>query len=400
MRNAIVAKPMTRQENGQMALSEQIRALASVEKSDADFVSCYLNLSDGLPACEAFIAQRAAEIRAQLPGAVRLDFECAVETISSRLRDLWAADVTARSDGVALFARGIGPNQQLSVVRVHRKLEPSFTLYPIPDLVQLATLDRNERVFTLVLGRRGELRVLDIQGDAVSSRAWVSYRVDRRSSGARSEIVLPERRFHVLRRTLAGDSSTPLVIAGDGNCLDDLTAALPARVAGRLRDVLRVPVQLDQQEAIAYIRRRVGRCLDRQGREVADRLLLILREDGLAVAGPVASFEALRAGAVEALVLEARDAEIETWRCADCGARRNEEADIPNCDLCGDAGMQAWRGHAELVRLAYREDVPLFFVSSARLRDLGGAGCLLQQPVEIEVMPRPVVGARALDLAA
>ena len=400
MRHAIVPRPTVRRGTGQAALDDQIRAVAAIDASDTDFISCYLDLSAGRAACEDFVARRAAEVRATLQDTVRLDFECAVESIHEAMQALWGSGVGPQTGSVALFARGIGADQELRVIRVGEALEPRLLFNRIPDLVPLARLDRKQQAFTLVLGRRGGLQLLDIQGDRVTPRAWAAYRRARDKPGTHSEIVLPERGFQVMRRMLSRDSSTPLVIAGDANCLDELTSALPARAAGRLGDVLRVPVHLDQQEAIEHVRQRLGRHLDRKDREITDRLLRTVRECGLAVVGPVAAFEALRAGAAETLVLDAGQAPATAWRCEDCGALQTDTSGVDTCDACGGSWTQGGWAQAELVRLAYRGGVPVRFAASAELRDLGGAGCLLREPVEIEIVPRPVAEARALDLVA
>lgn len=386
MQHAMAPKRAMGHDTGQTALKDKIDALAAVDASDSDFVSCYLDLTAGLQACEAFVIRRAAEVRATLEGAVRLDFECAVEAIHHALHEIWKRGVGPKPGSVALFARGVGAEQTLSVIRVGEALEPRLLFYPLPDLVPLARRDHRSRAFTLLLGRRGGLQRLDVQGDVVTPRAWTSYRVNRGSPAAGDEALLPKHRAHLLRRVLAGDPSKPLVIAGDGHCLDELTAGLPARAASRLLDVARIPAHLDQQAAIEHVRTRVGRHLERLDREIGDRLIRTVQRQGLAVAGAVASLEALRAGAAEALVLEEEQSSIES---------------PSSIDGSGDgSGTQEWHAPVELVRLAYRQDVPIVFVASAELRDLGGAGCLLRQPIEIEILPRPASGAQDLDLVA
>lgn len=381
-------------------LGSQLRLLATIEPSDADFISCYLNLSDGQAACEALLQRRAEEIRHGLEGVVRVDFEHALEMVSAELAQIWRGSDADRCPAVALFARGLAGGQSLSVVRLDVPVEPAVVFYRVPELTPLALAGGEQPPFTLVLARQGSLQVLDVQGAKVTPRAWSTFRENPRAATARGEILLPQRRFQMLRRALIGPSATPLVVAGDGPMLDEVTAALPARATGRLRDVMRIPSHLSQAAAIERIRRRFSQRLRLQDHQLAARLVRAVRSRGLAVAGPMACREALRADAVEALMI-AQDHRFSTiWGCDACEALTVSEQPPATCDRCDCASPYRWRVVTELVRLACQQGVAVIRTSDDQVSYLGGVGCLLREPVETAAMPCPDQARQTLELVA
>jgi hypothetical protein len=329
-------------------------------------------------------------------GVVRLDLEQAVETTRGALAALW--DEERIPSGVAIFARGLAGGQYLAVVRLPEPVRPSLSFYAVPDLTQILSARRCEAPFTLILARRGGLQVLDVQGSEVVPRAWAALRPVAR--GSMQTDAQSRERFRVLRRALAGANEAPLVVAGDGNCLDDLTAALPARAVGRLSDVMRVPATLDQEAAVRFVQQRLAQRSDLQHQQAATRLLRAIRSGGLGVAGPVASYEALRADAVETLVIDPQHDFPGVRQCGDCGKLQAAGATASHCSRCDGGRLADWAVAAELVRLALQRDIPVVATQSEDVRYLGGVGCLLREPFEVKVMPQSAVERPVLDLVA
>jgi len=396
MPHASAPNRVASQPPSQSVLRDETHRLAVVEASDADFLSTYLNPQDGRSATLAWFEQRVARLRESCHGVVRLDLEQAVEMTRAAIWALWDEDPVPR--GVAIFARGLAGGQYLSVVPLSGAVRPGMSFYAVPDLTQLVPGQSSDGPFTLVLARRGGLQVLDVQGAEAVSRAWAAYRPAARDAYDGGKPATGPSR--VLRRALAGAGETPLVVAGDGNCLDEITSALPARAVGRLSDVTRVPPALDQEAAVNFVRQRFAQRSGLQHQQAATRLMRAIRSGGLGVAGAIASYAALRADAVETLVIDTQHDFPGIRQCADCGTLQAAGDQASSCSRCGGERLADWAVAIEMVRLASQRGVPVVITQSEDVRYLGGVGCLLREPFEVEVMPYPAVERPALDLVA
>lgn len=399
MQHAIVPKRPASPESTQLGFEEKLHRLANVEPNDADFLSCYLDLQVGRSACHSFLEAQAKLLRSHCDGIVRLDLEQALDMARVTIDTLFDGG-RQKSKSAAVFLRGLDADCHLTVLPLDKPVEPKVSFYRVPDLTQVWIDYQRAVEFTLVLARKGGIQVLDIQDENVTSRGWASYRVDRRQSGS-NEITIPQRRFQMLRRSLAGQGEKPIVIAGEGNCLDALTTALPARALKRLRDVTRVPSSLDSQMAVEFVRRRMVNRRDLSNQQAAARLVRTVESSGLAVTGPTACHEALRTGAAEMMVMVQPLSFEPVIECADCGALQGGEVLSAACDACGGSVQHSWDAAIELVRLACREGIPVIGAADDALQSLGGVACLLREPVEIQVMPYPTAKEPAvLDLVA
>jgi len=125
-----------------------------------------------------------------------------------------------------------------------------------------------------------------------------------------------------------------------------------------------------------------------------------IRSGGLGVAGAIASYAALRADAVETLVIDTQHDFPGIRQCADCGTLQAAGDQASSCSRCGGERLADWAVAIEMVRLASQRGVPVVITQSEDVRYLGGVGCLLREPFEVEVMPYPAVERPALDLVA
>ena len=378
-------------------LNEQIRLLASVDASDAAFLSCYLDLRDGVAACERFLEQRASAIRGALKGSALADFESALGMIRLQLR----RQTHPEAQGLAIFARSLAGGSFLSGVPMDVPLNNGLTLYPVPDLSALLAAVDDEANCTLALVRNGAIQVVDLEGQRATPRAWATFAsaTGACNPGEGGAAVIPDHRLQIVRRALVSGNAAPLVIAGDAACLKDVVEWLPGRVAGRLTGVIDVPRSLNQQDAVRFVTRRLAD--DRRGSAqlLLGRLLRVLRSGTLALAGIRAVFEALRAGNAETLVIASGPAPASGWACDHCGCVEACAAAPDRCPACGSHATAEWRPLAELLRLACQQGVRIVFADSDRLRYLGGVACMLKQPAEMQVMPEPTL-PRQLDLVA
>ena len=387
-----VPRPAPRNE-----LGEQLRLLASVDAGDAAFLSCYLDLRDGVAACEQFLERRASAIRRTLAGSALEDFESALGMIRLHLRRPTDPD----AQGLAIFARSLAGGSFLSGVPLDVPMTNGLTLYRVPDLAPLLTAVDDEARCTLALARNGAIQVIDLEGDRATPRAWAAFASTTvaRDPGKDAAAVIPDHRLQIVRRALATGNHAPLVLAGDAACLKDVVEWLPGRVAGRLTGIIDVPLSLNQQDAVRFVTRRLADDRRESAQCLLGRLVRALRCGGLALAGSRAVFEALRAGTAETLVVASGPAPESGWACDHCGTIEPCAAVPDRCSGCGSCGTAEWRPLTEVLRLACQQGVRIVFADSDRLRYLGGVACMLKQPAEMQAMPEPAL-PRQLDLVA
>ena len=178
-----------------------LQVLAAIEPTDADFLSCYFDLTSGEAACFDWLEKTAETERAKLRGGTRIDFEQALDMVRCALARMVDGGTTqVAKPAVAIFARGLAGGRSLTVMPLDSTVEPSLTFYRIPHLGPLSLAAQSQQPFTLVLARAGTLQVLDVDGDEVTPKAWAAFRENPKH--AAKSIVVPQRRFQVLRRAL------------------------------------------------------------------------------------------------------------------------------------------------------------------------------------------------------
>lgn len=353
---------------GNAELKEELALLAAVEPSDFPFISCYLNAGAGKTACHRFLEQKAAIIRPTLSGSARFAFENALAMLQRHLEEHW----TAEAQGLAMFARGLAGGRHLSVMRFAVPFENSMVVYRVPEVLPLVELLQRESEFTLVLAHRGQVQVLDIDLGTAAPRAWVNglgtmgaaFSTPNNAaaaSAAKNRVAPLGGALRFIQRSAAA-SSTPLLLAGDEEALKKVVDWLPQRAVSRLLGTLAVPKSFGQREAVDLVRSQFAAVHAEDAKQLASRLVTAVRTHGQAVAGHLATLEALRQDNVDTLVI------------SDAGKR--------------NIGAR-WDEKIELSRQAWQQGTRVVLAESEELRYLGGVGCLLRQCDEKRAMPVP-----------
>ena len=350
---------------GNAELKEELALLAAIEPGDFPFISCYLNAGAGKTACHQFLEQKAAVIRPTLSGSARFAFENALAMLRRHLEEHW----NAGAQGLAMFARGLAGGRHLSVMRFAVPFENSMAVYRVPEVLPLVELLQREPEFTLVLAHRGQVQVLDIDLGKAAPRAWVndfgtigaafSTPNNAAASAAKNRVAALGGAQRFIQRSAAA-SSTPLLLAGDEEALKKIVDWLPQRAVSRLLGTLAVPRSFGQREAVDLVRSQFAAMHAEDAKQLASRLVTAVRTQGQAVAGNLATLEALRQGNVDTLVIS--------------------DAGKPNMGA-------RWDEKIELSRQAWQQGTRVVLAESEELRYLGGVGCLLRQCHEKRAMP-------------
>ncbi len=112
---------------------------------------------------------------------------------------------------------------------------------------------------------------------------------------------------------------------------------------------------------------------------VVERLQREVHKHGLAVAGAAASYQALKDGRVDILVLGKAYDPPAGWTCGKCGATEVEHPAPNSCLWCGKRAIREFNVKEDMVRLAERAGCKVEVVNhSDVLMQLGGVGCLLR----------------------
>jgi len=353
---------------GNAALKGELALLAAVEPTDSPFISCYLDARAGKTACQRFLERKAAVMRPTLSGSARFAFENALAMLQRHLDVHWNAE----AQGLAMFARGLAGGRHLSAMHFAVPLENRLIMYRAPELLPLVELLQRDPPFTLLLGQAGRVQVLEVDLGVTTPRAWVDdARIPQTTSGtlnspgARSLAARPMVRLdspvRLIQRSLAA-SSTPLLLAGDEVTLKKVADWLPQRAISRLIGTVAVPQGIDQREAVDLLRDRLAAIHADESLQLVSRVVTAIRTHGPAVAGHVATLEALCQGSVDTLLIAE-------------GGRPESGA--------------LWDAKIELTRQACRQGTRVVLADSEELRYLGGVGCLLRQRHETRAMPVP-----------
>lgn len=335
-------------------LQAHIRTLATLPETEAPVISCYLNLESGPADAWHYLAARRRLLRHVLVGETATFCEEAWRPIETFLQ----ADLGPETRGVALFARA-GREPFFLPLQFQAPLPEWIAVDSTPNIYHLIELKDTYHRYVILLTTEASARILEVNLGAVTAEVWrqrpaLRERVGREWSREHYQNHRREReqrfiaeKVKLLERLMAAGGHTHLILAGHPQRTARVRAALPARLAARLVDV----IPAAERDAVAdVISATLAAFIEQEEREsqaVVERLVRELRANGLAVAGPEASLVALWQGQADELVL-ARDF-----------------ADV--------------RVREELVRLAAQHRCHVEVVEQSDvLQAMGGAGCLLR----------------------
>lgn len=128
-------------------LKQHITVLASVEASDAPFISCYLNLENGQTGWREVLDERARILRGILKGDDLADLKEALGKIEAWL----SADLLPEAKGAAIFARGTCGGSFILAMQFTAPLPNWIAVYPTPNIYHLVELKDNYHRYVVLL---------------------------------------------------------------------------------------------------------------------------------------------------------------------------------------------------------------------------------------------------------
>jgi len=375
-------------------LKQQITVLASVEETDAPFVSVYLNLEDKTTGWRETLDERAHILRRILKGNDLAD----LEEVLGKIEEWLTTDLLPEAKGVAIFARGTCGGSFMLAMQFAAPLPNWIVVYSTPNIYHLVELKDNYHRYVVLLALPNRACIVAVNLGAASIQAWIE------QSGLRTRVGSEWARIHycvnqahrgdrfvhekivVLEQLMNAGGHTHLILAGDPEITARVRHAMPNDLADKLFDVAPASARDRQTEVIILTLSSFIEHEEHEHRTIAERLIEGLRSQNLAVAGSAATLDALRWGEVDTLVMASSYQPDPGWTCTTCRAIGTEPTETSLCPQCGKPSTRPTDIREALLRLASQLERPVEIVEhSDALMSLGGVGCLLRTHINTQI---------------
>jgi rubrerythrin len=376
-------------------LKQQITVLASVEESDAPFISCYLNLQNGQTGWRDMLDERARILRRILKGDDLADLEEVLGKIEAWL----ATDLLPEAKGAAIFARGSCGGSFMLAMQFAASLPNWIAVYPTPNIYHLIELKDDYHRYVVLLALQNRVSIVAVNLGAATVRVWID------QSGLRTRVGSEWARIHycvnqahrgdrfvrekitVLQNLIRTGGHTHLILAGDPGITARLRHAMPNDLSEKLVDMAPANVRDLQTEVIIMTLSSFIEHEAHEHRTIAERLIEGLRSQNLAVAGSSATLDALRWGEMDTLVMASDYQPDPGWTCTACRAIGTDPPETSICPQCGKPSTRPMDVREELLHLASQLERPVEIVEHAdALMSLGGVGCLLRTHLDTQII--------------
>jgi len=300
-----------------------LHALAAFEPDGADVISLYLDLrtdQHGRETHDVFLRSAASDVlEGETPGVGVVTGKARA---LARIEHFLATDVGRSANGAAIFTT-TGDGDFFEGVAIDAPLEAhQIFVGPVPHLYSLVrVIDQYPRYAALLLDSN-RARIIVFGLGEVEARTEVTGEKTRRHSMGGWSQARYQRRIdnihlqHVkevvdaLDTVVRGEAIDRIIVAGDAGIVARLREQLPAALADKVMDVLRLDRHAGEdeiiEEALAALRRKDAEGDAQRVAEVLDAW----RAGGLGVAGPEATLQALQLGQVDELLVVAAPATL------------------------------------------------------------------------------------------
>lgn len=382
-------------------LQESIRTLAALPETDAPVISCYLTLEKGRPRDgRNALDERLRSMKNALTAQAHQDCEIAMVRIDRYL----GAELRLDARGAAIFSRA-GEQPFFLPLQFRVPLPTWLAVDAMPNIYHLVELKDTYHRYVVMIATEENVRILEVNLGTVTEELWTQRPELRKRVGRewtkpayqshrqdRTQKFLKEQ-IKILDQRMAAGGYGHVILGGHPTITGRVRSELPKHLAAKLIDVVpasgRTPVS-DVVEATiaAFIAQE-----ERESRAVVEELAQQIRTGGLAVAGTVPSFQALKRDQADTLVVAGGYTPGRGWACAACGMMDTDRAKPAACRECGFTELRDIDIREAMVRLAEQHDVMVEVVNSSEaLARLGGVGCLLRYRPPNEYAQQPCEG--------
>ena len=370
-------------------LRDQLDRLTAFQPTDAPVLSLYLDMragQHGRPNYDAFLRKTFSERSRVLKGAARQGFDADVEKITAYLGE----QVRRSAQGLAIYAcsgqDGFFESVQLDVPVEHHWLFIGSVphLYPLirlndqfPRYAALLVDSNAARLFVFGLGAtetQTEVRNVKTRKGAVGGWSQARYQrhVENFHLQHMKEVV------DVVDRVMREEALDRLVIAAEPSTRGLLMEQLPKHLAEKVVDLMKFDIRTPENQVLTRTLEALREHDADTDAEHVERMLDAWNADGLAVAGPEETLQALEKGQVEELLITAtpellRRAEKLTGDVAPAPVDVDTSAPTTGGDSDRHRLADHFVVHAHMSAARIR-----FIEDPALLEDVGGVGALLR----------------------
>ena len=369
-------------------LRNQLDRLSAFEPTDAPVLSLYLDMhsdQNGRSNYDSFLRKTFAERSRVLKGAARQSFDADVKKIYAHL-----AEVPRSAQGLAVFACD-AQDEFFETIHLDVPTQDHWLfigsvphLYPLMRLNDqfprygALLLDTNSaRLFVFGLGTtQAQTEVKNVKTRKGAVGGWSQARYQRHIENFHLQHM--KEVVDVLDRVVREEALERIVIACDATAKPMLMEQLPKHLAEKIIDHVKLDIRTPDGDVLERTLEAL-RAHDAQSDiEAVERMLDAWNADGLAVAGPEETLQALEKGQVEELLITATPELLERARTLTSDvtpAPVDIDTSAPKTELDTDRHRLAdhfvVHAHMSAARIRFIEDPAL-------LADVGGVGALLR----------------------
>jgi len=289
-------------------LQNYIRALATIDETDAPVVTGYLDLSDR--SYRTKLNQRVCELNRLLAGGALDHFQQSMGLIE----DYIAGELEDTTRGAALFSRS-GSAPFFHALQFRVPLPTWVSVDTTPNIYHLVEMKDTYDRYIVLIASEHKSRIVEVNLGAVTRQLWVErpelrQRVGREWSKEHYQNHRRERsqqfvreKIKLLERLLSERGYSHLVLAGPPQVVGRVRRALPKALAEKVVDT--VPAS-SRDKLVDVVDATLASFVEQEEQEslaLSDELLREIRTGGLAAIGPDEVLEALEKAQVDALVL-------------------------------------------------------------------------------------------------
>lgn len=300
-----------------------LRTLAAFEPDGAGVISLYLDLRAGEHGRDThlgFFRRAAAELREVSPPGAGAPAGTALAL--ERIERFLATDVGPSANGAAIFTT-LGDGDFFEGLAIDAPFEAhQIFVGHVPHLYPLVrVIDQYPRYAALLLDSNRARIIVFALGEVEARTEVTGEKTRRHSMGGWSQARYQRRIDNIqllhlkdvvdaLETVVRDEAIDRIIVAGDAVIVARLREQLPAALAGKVMDVLRLDRHAGEDdiidEALAALRRKDAEGDAQRVAEVLDAW----RAGGLGVAGPEATLNALQLGQVDELLVVAAPAAL------------------------------------------------------------------------------------------
>ncbi len=372
-------------------LKQHITILASVEETDAPFISCYFNLEHDPENWRESLNTRAHLLRHILKGDGLNDLEYALDKIETWM----TTELLPEAKGVVIFVRGVFGGAFMLPMQFAVPLPDRISIYPTPNIYHLVELKDTYHRYVVLLALPDRACIMEVNLGAATTAAWLDRPESRNHVGtewtrSHYQINQPHRgdrfvqkKIAVLEKLMSAEGHTHLILAGDPEITQRVRRALPENLLNKLVDVIPAAERDQHADIVMATLSSFIEHEELESQTIAERLVAGLSSHNLTVVGSADTLKVLRWGEVDTLVLASDYEPDPGWSCTACHDIGIELPETEECPTCGKLSVRPMDVREELLRLAGRQECQVEVVErSDELMSLGGIGCLLRTHFE------------------